>query len=201
MKKKNHSRAWLEGKSYHCIREEMLASHAWRAASHLQRSMVLAMLTELGQHGGRDNGNLIFTNRDFRAFGISYDAIKPNLAAIEALGLLDQKRGRPGTKGYGRARRILLPFMPILDENGKEIEPPTDPWARFNTTKEAKMAARKAYKRAKKLSAVIQKSDHVARKCNRRSSAKMPMDIGSRSRKSDHDLDLKKLTTASLQGM
>ena len=90
--------------------------------------------------------------------------------------------------------------MPILDENGKEIEPPTDPWARFNTTKEAKMAARKAYKRAKKLSAVIQKSDHVARKCNRRSSAKMPMDIGSRSRKSDHDLDLKKLTTASLQG-
>jgi hypothetical protein len=188
MKNKNHTRAWLEGKPYHCIRNEMLGSHAWKAASHLQRSMVLTLLYELGKHGGRDNGNLVFTNKDFEACGFSRASIKPNLAAIEALGFAPFKRGRPGTRGYGKARRFLLPFMPIVDDDGNETEPPSDPWARFSTTKEAKQVARAAYKRASssKLRCrkqttriVVQKSDHVADEHNQQSSAEKPMNAGS----------------------
>jgi hypothetical protein len=195
MKKKNHTRAWLEGESYHSIRNRMLGSHAWRAATHLQRSMISTLLFELGEKGGRNNGNLIFTDRNFRAFGFSFDAIEPNLNAVEALGFIVQKRGRAGTKGYGKARRILLPFMPILDEDGKEIEPPSDPWARFSTTKEAKIAARRAYRRAKSsppcsrnrsTSLVLQKSEHVARKRNRKSNGERPMDIEFAIQKSEH---------------
>ena len=186
--KKNNNSAWLEGKSWHRIRDEMLVSHAWKAATHLQRSMVFALLTELGRHSGKNNGDLIFTNRDLEAFGFSRASMKPNLAAIEALGLYAYKRGRPCLRGYGNARRGRMTFMPILDDYGNEIEPPTDEWARFRTTKEAKMASKTAYKRAQgsnfrcrnqTTSVVVQKSDHLTAKRNRRSSAEKPMDIGS----------------------
>jgi hypothetical protein len=184
----NHIRPWLDGKSYHCIREEMLNSHAWRAASHLQRSMVDVVLAALAKRAGRDNGNLIVTNRDFKAWGFSFSSIDPNLSAAVALGLLDQKRGRPGMKGYGKARRLRVPFLPIIDTDGSELEPPSDEWARFSTTEEAKMAAETAYKKAQSsknrsrnriTSVVIQKSDHLAPNHNRKASAEKPMDIGS----------------------
>jgi hypothetical protein len=187
MKKKNNG-AWLEGQSWHRIRNEMLLSPAWKAASHLQRSMVFAIVSELGRHSGQENGHLIFTNRDLKAFGFSRASIKPNLNAIEALGFIVFKRGRPGLKGYGRARRIHITFLPVLDADGKEIEPPTDQWARFTTTEEAKMAAKTANKRAQgsnfrcrnqTTSVVVPKSDHLTAKRNRRSSAEKPLDIGS----------------------
>jgi hypothetical protein len=179
-------RKWLEGKSWHIIRDEMLLSPAWKAASHLQRSMILALLSELGRHGGKDNGHLIFTNRNLRRFGFSFDAIARNLIAIEALGFISFKRGRPGLRGYGKARRFRITFLPILDADGNEIEPPTDEWARFTTTKEAKMAVQRARKRGQSsknrsrnriTSVVIQKSDHVADKHNRQLNAEKPMNI------------------------
>ncbi len=206
--KPNHTRPWLDGQSYHIIRDEMLTSHAWRAASHLQRSMVTVLLGELGRHAGRNNGSLIFTNRDFQAWGFSRDAIKPNLAAIEALGLYDFKRGRPGMKGYGNARRGRIPFMPILDDDGNEIEPPSDEWARFNTTKEAKVAAKTAYKKAQSsnfrsrnrtTTLVVQKSDHLTAERNPQSSAEMPVDIGPTMSEIRPLSRSKKLTSTPLQ--
>jgi hypothetical protein len=147
---KHKTAVWLEGKPWHRIRNEMLLSPAWKAASHLQRSLVFALVGELGRHSGKDNGHLIFTNSDLREFGFSSDAIKPNLVAIEALGFISFKRGRPGLKGYGKARRYRLTFLPILDPNGNEVEPPTDEWARFTSVEEAKAAARKAQQKYSK---------------------------------------------------
>jgi hypothetical protein len=135
---------WLEGKSWHRIRNDMLLSPAWKAASHLQHSMICALLSELGRHGGKRNGDLIFTNRDFEKLGFSRNAIKPNLIGITALGFLAYKAGRPGLRGYGIARRYRLTFMPIIDAEGNEIEAPTDEWERFKTVAEAKKAVRKA---------------------------------------------------------
>jgi hypothetical protein len=142
------STSWLENKSWHRIRNEMLLSPAWKAASHLQQSMVFALVAELGRHSGKDNGSLIFTNTDFEEFGFSRCVIKPNLSALVALGFIAMKAGRPGLKGYGKARRYRLTFMPMLDADGKEIEPPTDEWARFTTTKDAQAAVQRAKKRA-----------------------------------------------------
>jgi hypothetical protein len=150
---------WLKDKSWHRIRNEMLISHAWRAASHLQRSMVTVLLSELGRHSGKDNGHLIFTNRDLAKFGFSRDSIKPNLIALEALGFISYLRGRSGLPGYGKARRTRLTFLPILDADGNEVEAPTDEWARFTTTEEAKMAVKRALKRSTSEKSV-QKSDH-----------------------------------------
>jgi hypothetical protein len=150
------TRAWLKGKSWHIIRDEMLLSPAWNSASHLQRSMVLVLLTELGRHGGKDNGALIFTNSNWEEFGFGRCIIKPNLAALQALGFVDIKAGHPGLKGYGKARRYRLTFMPIIDAVGNEIEPPTDEWARFSTTEQAKAAVWRARKRAKVVKTGIQ---------------------------------------------
>src|SRR5262245_38526929 len=137
---KKKTAEWLENKSWHRIRNEMLLSPAWKAASHLQRSMVFALLSELGRHSGKNNGHLIFTNSNWEEFGFSRRIIKPNLAALSALGFISFKTGRPGLKGYGKARRYRITFLPTLDADGNEIEPPTDEWARFSTTEEAKMA-------------------------------------------------------------
>src|SRR5262249_24120807 len=128
MTKRKPTADWLEGKSWHRIRNDMLGSPAWKAASHLQRSMILVLIGELGDHW-KENGDLKFTNRNFREFGFSFDAIKSNLIAIRALGFISYTAGRPGLKGYGKARRYRLTFMPILDVDGKEVEPPTDEWA------------------------------------------------------------------------
>jgi hypothetical protein len=147
--KKRKTANWLEDKSWHRIRDEMLSSPAWKAASHLQRSMVISLLTVLGENGGKNNGHLAFTDRILRSFGFSFGVIKPNMEVIEALGFIAFKRGRPGLKGYGKARRGRFTFLPIIDGDGKEIEPPTDEWARFNTTKDARMTAKQARKRAK----------------------------------------------------
>jgi hypothetical protein len=141
---------WLEDKSWHRIRNEMLLSPAWMAASHLQRSMIFALLSELGRHSGKDNGQLIFTNRNLQKFGFSFDAIKLNLIALEALGFIAFKRGRPGLKGYGKARRYRLTFLPILDADGNEIEPPTDEWARFPSIEQAKEAVQKALRNSRR---------------------------------------------------
>jgi hypothetical protein len=187
MIKKKTTADWLEGKSWHRIRNEMLLSPAWKAASHLQQAMVFALLGELGRHSGKENGHLVFTNRNLREFGFSFDAIKPNLIALRALGFISYKAGRPGLKGYGKARRHRLTFLPILDGDGNEVEPPTDEWARFTTTEQAKAAVRQALKappsrqnrsRNRITSVVIQKSDHLARKYNHESSEEMPVNIG-----------------------
>src|SRR5262249_12370543 len=155
----------------HRVRNKMLGSPAWKAASHLQRSIVMALLFELGDKGAKNNGNLKFTNRDLRKFGFSFDAIKSNMIAIRTLGSYSYIAGRPGLKGFGKTRRGRLTFMPILDADGKEIEPPSDEWARFATTKEAKAAVRRALKaspsrknrsRNRITTVVIQKSDHLA---------------------------------------
>jgi hypothetical protein len=145
---KHKTAVWLEDKSWHRVRNEMLLSPAFRSASHTQRSMVFTLLSELGRHSGKGNGNLIFTNTDWEEFGFSRSIIKPNLNVLVALGFIAYKAGRPGLKGYGKARRYRLTFLPILDPDGKEIEAPTDEWARFDTTKDARAAIQRAKKRA-----------------------------------------------------
>jgi hypothetical protein len=190
---------WLKEKSWHRIRNEMLVSPAWKAASHLQRSMVFALVSELGRHKGKDNGHLIFTDRDLREFGFSFGAIKPNLIALSALGFIAYKAGRPGLKGYGKARRYRLTFMPMLDSDGKEVEPPTDEWAHFTTTKEAKVAVRRARNRAqssqnrygnRSTSVVLRKSEHLAQNGQPRVEREVPSNIESASQKSKHYLHL-----------
>ena len=154
---KRKTAVWLVDKPWHRIRNEMLLSPAWKAASHLQRSMITVMLSELGRHGGKDNGHLIFTNKNFAQYGFTTGRIiKRNLAALAALGFIAVKAGRPGLRGYGKARRYRLTFLPILDSEGNEIEVPTDEWSRFSTTKAAKMAASRAYKNAEVVKTRVQ---------------------------------------------
>ena len=137
----------MAGKSWHRIRDEMLVSHAWKAATHLQRSMVFALLTELGRHSGKNNGDLIFTNRDLEAFGFSVLRSSRTYPAIEALGLYAYKRGRPGpgaTTCPTRAHDLHAhPRRRRQRDRAADRRMGTLP-----TTKEAKMAAKTAYKRA-----------------------------------------------------
>jgi hypothetical protein len=74
---------------------DMMESRLWRALSPSARRCLERIEIELAHHGGRDNGELPVTNRDFRAFGVSMDAIKPALA----------ERQRPRRADHERRRR------------------------------------------------------------------------------------------------
>lgn len=192
MNKKNKS-DWIEGKSWHRIRNEMLLSPAFRALSPMALKILFAILSELGRHSGKDNGHLIFTNRNFIAYGIYRDAIKPGLLELEGVGFIAFTRGRAGMKGYGVARRYRLTFLPILDPDGNEAEPPTDEWTSFTTTEEAEMAA-KAARRNKRnsnfrsgirtTSVVVRKPDHLTNRRNQNVSPQVIENIESTGRDS-----------------
>ena len=72
---------------------EMLESPAWRALSATAKRCIERIAIELAHHGGHDNGELKVSNRQFRAFGVYMDGIKPALAEAVALGFIEMTPG------------------------------------------------------------------------------------------------------------
>jgi hypothetical protein len=119
---------------------ELLQSHAWRALSAMAKRCVERVAIELGKHGGKDNGQLPVTNRDFVAHGVPMAAIKPAIAEAVALGLIEHTPGYPcKNPDYGRAARFRILFL-----NSKGPLPDHTHWRRFKTHDEAKLAAKAA---------------------------------------------------------
>ena len=118
---------------------DMLASPAWRALSLSARKCLERIAIELANHGGRDNGQLPVTNRNFRAHGIYMDGINPALAELTALGFVEMMPGYAcENPAYGRAARFRVLFLNCIGP------PPEHRWKQFKTDAEAKAVAKQA---------------------------------------------------------
>jgi len=113
---------------YHTI--DLVGSPVWRALSLSERRILDRIDLELASHGGRDNGDLIITRRDFAAFGVSPKAQLRGIAGLVALGADEQwrrfktpaevkttlARARAGVEARNRTQRgkktdaIMVPF-------------------------------------------------------------------------------------------
>jgi hypothetical protein len=95
---------------------------------------------ELASHGGRHNGDLIITRRDFAAFGVSPKAQLRGIAGLVALGLISWKPGHASPDpAHGRAARFGILYRATRDGTADEQ------WRRFKTPAEVKATLARAH--------------------------------------------------------
>jgi hypothetical protein len=109
----------------------MLRSPAMRVLSLTGRRILDRIEIELAQHGGKDNGKLPITYSDLIAFGIHDHAIGPGLREVEALGLVEIKRGVAGSASHRKPNLFRLTYR-HADGKGE-----TNEWARIGTIEQA----------------------------------------------------------------
>ena len=134
---------------------EMLESPAWHVLSLSARRVFDRIQIEHAHHGGKENGRLPVTFRDFKEYGIHWNSIAPAIREAAALGFI-----RITQEGIASNREFRIPNMFALTHLATDKEPkPTEEWRRIKTVEEAKTiaaAARKAparfakFKRKKK---------------------------------------------------
>jgi hypothetical protein len=119
---------------------DMIESPAWRALSHVARKCLDRIEIELANHGGRDNGKLPVTYRDFADYGLGKPSIALGLAELIALGFVEMKPGYASSNPeHGRTSCFRVVF-----KQGRDGPPGEDRWRRFKTGLEAKAAIKKA---------------------------------------------------------
>jgi hypothetical protein len=122
---------------------DILESYAWRAQSASGRLIVERIGLEHIGHGGTMNGRLPVTYAQFAAQGIGNSTIRPAIAEVVALGLVQVVD--PGHRAWGefqgRSATYRLTWLPTCDG-----EPATDLWRRFSSLAEAREAAAAARK-------------------------------------------------------
>jgi hypothetical protein len=129
------------------MRYKMLNSPAFSALSPCARLVLLRLQVEYTRSGGRENGDLICTYRQLRDWCCtSTQPIQDAIAELQALGFTKVKKGRSGTKGYGRSSQYGLTYLPKV---GTDIAP-TDDWAKFTTTEQVVRAKSRAKKHGKR---------------------------------------------------
>lgn len=137
MKPRRRSRPNSIGGQFAAHPIDMMENPAWRALSLSARRCLERIEIELANHGGRDNGQLPVTNRNFCAYGVWMGAIKPALAELVTLGFIEMTPGYACANPlYGRAARFRLLFR-----TGRDGPPEEHRWRRFGTDGEAKAAA------------------------------------------------------------
>ena len=126
---------------------EMLKSPAYRVLTKAAHLALSRIEIELGHHGGKENGKLPVTFKDFVKYGIPRANIGPALAELEALGFVKvTERGQKARAAeYRRANKFLLTTRPELEGVGPEC----CKWRRFKTLEEAQAVADAAREEAK----------------------------------------------------
>lgn len=114
----------------------LLSSPAWQSLTLAEMKILHRLEVEHLRHGGKQNGELICP---FRDFGIWRTNIKPAIERLAACGLLEIRRGRGGTLGYGKAHRYRLTYVPTW--NGKWVAP-TDEWRKVGAAHGTKTVPR-----------------------------------------------------------
>jgi hypothetical protein len=119
---------------------DMIESPAWRALSLSARRCLERIEIEMAHHGGRSNGELPVTYRNFVAYGAPRARVKPALAELVTLGFITMTPGHASlSPNYGRAARFRLLFRSGIDGPPEEHR-----WKRLKTNVEAKLAAKAA---------------------------------------------------------
>ncbi|MFO1143168.1 MAG: hypothetical protein U1E59_12370 [Amaricoccus sp.] len=107
-------------------RVAMLESDAWACLTFTARRALDRLEIEHAHHGGKENGNLVCTYRDFEHFGIRRPSIPSAIRLLVAAGLLEiTHQGRGGNSDFRDPSRYRLTYLPTLKHK------PTDEWERF----------------------------------------------------------------------
>jgi hypothetical protein len=115
----------------------MLESPAYRVASLSCRMIMDRLAIEYANHGGKDNGKLPVTYKQFEEYGLHRDAISLAIHEGEALGLFfvtEHGRAAPGEDRSSNLYRI--PYRAVGNC------PPTHEWKAIKTDDDAKRIAR-----------------------------------------------------------
>jgi len=125
---------------------EMLESPAYRALSLSGHRIWARIQIEHANHGGKENGKLPVTYRDFNEFGVCWDAIGPGIREVEALGFVRvTEEGRAGNGEWRKPNKFALTHLPTVAD-----PKPTEDWKRIKTVEEALAIAAAARKTVKK---------------------------------------------------
>jgi hypothetical protein len=120
---------------------EMLESPAWRILSLSGRRVFDRIQIEHAHHGGRENGRLPVTFKDFEEFGVERHGIRPAIAELDALGFIRiTQHGRAGNADF----RIPNKFRLTHQHANDGAEPATNEWRRIKTLEEAENIAKLA---------------------------------------------------------
>jgi hypothetical protein len=123
---------------------EAMESPAYRVVSLSARRVVDRIRIELARHGGKDNGKLPVTFRDFHDYGIHWDAIGPAIREASALGFVRMTQyGIASNAEFRTPSMFALTHLPTDDDQTAA----TNDWQRIKTIEEAEAiaaAARKA---------------------------------------------------------
>jgi hypothetical protein len=69
--------------------------------------------------GGKENGKLPVTYRDFNEFGVCWDAIGPGIREVEALGFIRvTEEGRAGNGEWRKPNKFALTHLPTVITKG-----------------------------------------------------------------------------------
>ena len=114
----------------------MMESPAYRVMSLSAHRIVARIRIELAHHGGKDNGKLPVTFRDFNEYGVHWNAIAPAIREAEALGFIRVTQyGRAGNGEFRIPNTFALTHMPVDEQR------PTNDWAKIETIEEAEIVA------------------------------------------------------------
>jgi hypothetical protein len=115
----------------------MLESPAYRALSLSGHRVLARIQIEHAHHGGKENGALPVTFRDFSDYGIHWNAIAPAIREVQALGFIRiTQEGWSGNGEWCRPNKFALTHLPT-----KDSQKPTEDWRRIKTLEEAEMIA------------------------------------------------------------
>ena len=115
---------------------KLLDSPSFIALSAPAIRVFLRLIVEHGRHGGRDNGRLICTYRDFETYGASKDAIARAIRELVAVGLIEITRtGSAGNADQRRAAHYRITAFAAVDREGSDG---THDYEKITTAEEAK---------------------------------------------------------------
>jgi hypothetical protein len=116
---------------------DMLESPAFRVLSLSARRVIDRIQIEHAHHGGKENGKLPVTFRDFKEYGIHWNSIAPAIREAVALGFI-----RVTQEGIASNKEFRIPNMFALTHLPTDKDPkPAEDWKRIKTVEEAAVIA------------------------------------------------------------
>ncbi|MGA2636603.1 hypothetical protein [Methylocella sp.] len=134
-----------EGEAWAWWTVQMMDSAAYRALSLAGRKVIDRIVLEHMEQGGKENGRLKVTARDFKQAGVHWREVPGAVAEVEALGWA--KRTIFGRRVCGEDRgasaQFRLTWLPVHESDN--AIPPTNDWKRWgDDLPAAKLAAKVA---------------------------------------------------------
>jgi hypothetical protein len=122
----------------------MMESPAYRVLNLSEHRVIARIRLEHAHHGGRENGKLPVTFRDFFEYGVRWESIAPAIRTAEALGWIRvTQRGIASTAAEFRIPTKFALTHLATDDAAKAV---TNDWQRIKTVEEAEAIAKKARK-------------------------------------------------------